>query len=391
MKENKRKRFVALFWFCVTEAHSFKPEVQIPYAFKRVYNTETEIYCVKNISSWYWWAKEIDNYEWIKVNYLRGFHIRFINIYTLFFLFKNAKKIDILYMMHLKPSTIYGILYKFLNPRWKLYISTDFDSKVDKNRYVKPTTLFKTMMYKILVLLVRKCDCISTETRIWKEKLENYIKDFKGKLVYLPTWFNDDYLLREFPSIKSDKEKENIMITIWRIWTYQKNTEMLLKSLEWIDIKDRKVYIIWPVEKDFENKISSFYHKRIDLKGNVIFTWSIYEKEKLLEYYNRAKVFCLTSRWEGFPITFWESLYFWNYLLLTDISWSEDMINSWRNWKIIPIEDYLWFRKAFQDIIENGNILKNKSDQIHKFAIENLSWSKIIKRVWEKLNLKRKV
>lgn len=387
IKKNKNLKLIALYWFCITEAHAFKPEIQIPYAFKRVYNIDVEIYCVKSISSWYWWAQNIKNYGWIKINFLKSFRIWFINIYTILFLIKNSKRIDILYMMHLKPSTIYWILYKFLNPKWKLYISTDFDSKVNEKRYIKPTTIFKAIIYKVLVSLIKKCDCISTETRIWKEKLENYIKEFKNKLVYMPSWFNDEYLFREFPSIKSYKEKENIMITVWRIGTYQKNNEMLLKSLEWIDFKDRKVYIIWPIEKKFENKIKWFFNKRPDLTNKVIFTWSIYNKDELFDYYNRAKIFCLTSRWEWFPITYGEAVYFWNYLLLSDISWAEDMIDSWKNGEIIKNDDYLWFRECFQRLIDNEEKLKNKSEEIHRFAVENMPWSTLIKNVGNKINL----
>lgn len=390
MKKSKRLKLVALYRFCVTEAHTFKPEVQIPYTFKRIYNIDTEIYSVKSISSWYGWAQSIKGYNWIKINFLKSFHIWFINIYSIFFLIRNAKKIDILYMMHLKPSTIYWILYKFLNPKWKLYISTDFNSKVDKNWYVKPTTIFKTIIYKTLKLLIKKCDCISTETVLWKEKLENYMPEFKNKLIYMPTGFNDAYFSKEFPSIKSYKEKENIMITIWRIGTYQKNNEMLLKSLEKIEIKDRKIYIIWPIEKSFEKNIKIFFKKRPDLKDKVIFTGAIYNKNELFNYYNKAKIFCLTSRREWFPITFWEAIYFWNYLLLTDISWAEDMINKWNNWKIIKIWDYMWFRKEFQKIINNTNILRNKSEEIHALGIKNLSWSKLIEKPAKKMNLSRK-
>lgn len=72
----------------------------------------------------------------------------------------------------------------------------------------------------------------------------------------------------------SYKEKENLIISVGRFGSYQKNTDMMLDAFEKIDLKNWKVRLIGPITDSFATntvskyteRIEAFYKKRPDLR-----------------------------------------------------------------------------------------------------------------------------
>src|SRR5690606_8696614 len=118
-------------------------------------------------------------------------------------------------------------------------------------------------------------------------------------------------------SVKPFHEKENIILAVGRIGTYQKNTELLLEALLNVDLNNWKVFILGPIEENFTAYISNLFTAHPNLKDKIIFAGNITDRLELFGWYNRAKILCMTSRFEGFPITFSEALYFGNYIITT--------------------------------------------------------------------------
>lgn len=69
-------------------------------------------------------------------------------------------------------------------------------------------------------------------------------------------------------------------------------------------------------------------YKIIKLINIVILVGNIENKNLLYDYYNRAKVFLLTSRLEGFAIVYPEALKFGNYIITTDVGGAKDITNN---------------------------------------------------------------
>ena len=148
-------------------------------------------------------------------------------------------------------------------------------------------------------MLLRKSDLISTESKELLNKFQNGFLDISisDKIFYLPNGFDKTSI----NPIKNINEKENIMITVGRIGSNQKNNEMMLNALEGLDLRDWKVYFIGPIEDSFHVKVKDFYTRSPKMRGKVVFLGNIDNKDKLYEWYNRSKVFFLTSQYEGFP------------------------------------------------------------------------------------------
>ena len=170
------------------------------------------------------------------------------------------------------------------------------------------------------------------------------------------------------------QKKENAILTVGRLGTYVKNTEMLLRALKQIDLKDWKFYFVGPIETDFKPCISDFFNRYPEKRSSVIFVGAIYDKRELWEYYNRAKVFVLPSRSECYALVLNEALRFRNYLILTDVGAASDVIQEGKYGSLIEQDDDKMLAQRIQDIIDG----KIDIDVFSDFDPQMISWDRII-------------
>jgi glycosyltransferase involved in cell wall biosynthesis len=151
--------------------------------------------------------------------------------------------------------------------------------------------------------------------------------------------------------------KENIIITVGRIGSEQKNNEMSLEALNGLDLKEWKFVFIGPIEKDFLPCTKN-------LPNNIIFTGNIADRTEIYNWYKKAKVFCLTSKWESWCLAMADSLYFGCEIISTNVGCFEDITN-----------------KEFGYEIKNANDLRNILQKIINKEIDPLeNFEKIIKQ-----------
>jgi glycosyltransferase involved in cell wall biosynthesis len=174
-----------------------------------------------------------------------------------------------------------------------------------------------------------------------------------------------------------------LIITAGRIGSPEKNNELLLNSLPKIDLKKWSVVFIGPISPDFQIKLEKFYLENPALKNNVRFIGEITAKEELYDWYNRAKIFCLTSRWESFGIVLVEALYFGNYIITTDISSAETITNNKKNGSIIMHEHDLI--EELTNIINGKKNIESYYNDILDYS-ENFIWENIVEKLHYRLN-----
>lgn len=83
-----------------------------------------------------------------------------------------------------------------------------------------------------------------------------------------------------------------------------------------------------------------FFMRNPSKKESVFFVGPIYDKKSLWEFYNRAKVFILTSRFEGYPLVLTEAKRFRNYIVSTELDASEDLLENGKYGCLIAQENY---------------------------------------------------
>lgn len=169
------------------------------------------------------------------------------------------------------------------------------------------------------------------------------------------------------------------MITVGRIGTEEKNNEMLLEALNNLDLKEWKIYIIGSYTEDFKEKYDEFIKNNQDKKETVTLTGSIENKNLLYSYYNRAKVFLLTSKWEGFAIVYPEALRFGNYIITTDVGGARDITNNGKIGVVTEIENTIQFKNKILKVINNEINLEEKFNQSLELSKKQFLWNEIVK------------
>ena len=291
----------------------------------------------------------------------------------------HAKDIDILMRFHHTPFTVMMVyIYKFLNRKGKVYIKADLDADDIKEKNTGIKGLIKRLFYPGFIKRVDVCSCETLATYKALQNSNNKIFHWKNNLVLMPNGFDEESFICSGIKEKAFLEKENIMITVGRLGTQQKNTEMFLKALENVDLGDWKIYLIGPLEESFEKQLREFYFDNPQKINSVIFLGTIYDKKLLWEYYNRSKVFVLTSRWEGYPIVLTETRRFRNYILSTMVSGITDIMENLKYGIIIEQESVTSLASAIHQIVSRDlNIDVYNSD----FDANSLSWKSQISKI----------
>ncbi len=331
------------------------------------------------------WFKKIKNFLPFII------HLKRIPLY--YYICRNAKDIDVLMLFHITKCSYWrAYFYKKFNPAGKIYIKADFNLDVYRKELdrinMSPKNLKEYFRKKREIKeyskrkkLVELATLISYETEIAYEEMKDSYAGIstKGKTILLPNGY-DDLLVEKNYKLKKFEEKENIFLTVGRLGAEEKNTELLLNVFEKIDLKNWKFYLVGGIEKDFKNKIEEFFKKYPEKKENIIFTGEIKNRDRLYEYYNRAKVFVLPSKWESFGIVMVEAQAFNNYILTSPTFAAKDITDSEKVGKIFKIENDSELLESIQNIIEGSIDLSSKEKGIveHK---KRFKYSVLIERI----------
>ncbi len=380
-----KKSFVTIF--PETENfHLVKDVGQIPYFMGKTGEYDSTIVSYKNSPEYPYLEKEVKG---LKISFIpRSGKFLYSDVSILKYLFSESKNIDVLNLFHFKKDNLlYLLLYKILNPKGKTYVKLDIDLIFFKNYnsfFFSNFKLKNHLLKSLTKLHLNLTDLFSIETEEAREYLIQIYPELEGKLICIPNGV-DDELINSSISLKTFEEKENIIITVGRIGTTQKNSELLLESIKLTDLRDWKVYFIGDIEESFKNTISNFFETYPHLKDQVFFTGNISDRKQLFEFYNRAKIFCLTSRFEGFPIAFAEASYFGNYIISTPVSGSSYVTDSGRLGILAEAKPEA-IAGAFGKAVSEGYLNRDVDQEIKDYARLNLTWQKIIPRITNYFN-----
>ena len=380
----QKPTFVTVF----TETENFhlvKDVGQLPYFMYKTEGYDATLISYQNNVEYPLINNEVDG---LKLNFIpnKGRFLYF-ELGVLYYLLNKSKSIAVLNLFHFKKDNIlYLLIYKLVNPQGKAYIKLDMDILFFKNynAFLFSNYALKNFILKALTSWIFKLtDLFSVETDQAKDYLLNVYPELQNKLICIPNGVDNLYLDKEIP-IKAFQEKENIILTVGRIGTHQKNTELLLDALKITDLKDWKVYILGPIEESFKKYIADFYRESPQLENKIIFTGNITDRKELFDWYNRSKIFCLSSRYEGFPIAFPEALYFGNYLISSPVS-SAEHITSKGKYGTVAKADAHEFSNALQNSIEPGFLSSQRYEEIRRFSKDNFTWPGIVKKLADQI------
>ncbi len=376
--------FVTIF----TDAENFhlvKDVGQLPYFMYKTEGYDAQLISYRNNKEYPYLNNEVKG---LKLTFIqeKG-RIFYFELGILSYLWSFSKSINVLNLFHFKKDhLLYLLIYKTLNPKGKVYIKLDMDILFfkDYNAFLYSKYSLKNYLLKgITKWIFKLTDVFSVETEEARSYLIKIYPELEQKLIYIPNGVDNLYLDEEI-KLRSWEEKANIIITVGRIGTLQKNTELFLQALKEVELNGWKVYILGPVEDSFQSYMDTFFKLNPHLTESIIFTGNITDRKELFEWYNRAKIFCLTSRFEGFPITFPEALYFGNYIISSLVSSAAQITNNGQSGKIVNAEAPD-FAAAIKECMEEGFLTPKRFEDTLQFARTNFTWPEIVKKLSEKL------
>lgn len=301
---------------------------------------------------------------------------------SFFYLLFNAVKIDVLLTFHLEARSSFIIkFYKLINRNGKVYLKMDIPIFIiNKAENILNSTNILGFFDRLFYLsLFENVDVFSCETKLCYDRLLQwkYSDSFSEKLVLMQNGFDDEEREKLNIKINNFEEKDNLIITVGRLGTNQKNTEMFLDSLIGLDLKNWKVKLIGKIEPSFRLYIDEYFKNNPTLINKVEFVGVINDKVELWNYYNKAKVFVLTSRWESYGLVLNEAKRFNNFIISTNVGIANEIISN-DTGCLIDNESSISLKNKLLEIFNDEIKIDVFSQPIE---IEELFWCNLIKRI----------
>lgn len=383
------KRFVTIFPIC-ENVHLTKDLGQIPYFLHKLYGYNSSIVCYKN-------SEHYDNangeVKGLKIDFIENAgRVSFLEKEVLKYIYKNARQIDVLNLYIFSKFTfIYGLLYKLRNPKGFLFLKLDGynETFAEGNKIDHSTNGIKNRILKHLEKkFLEKVDLVTIENQEGEELVRNMFPSIASKVMYLPVGVNDLYLTEVFANKqKSFKEKENIILTVGRVGEEIKNQKMILSALTKTDMKNWKMVFVGPVNESFRTYFEDLAVKFPYLKEKVVFIGNVSNRVELYEWYNKSKVFCMTSLKESFCHSISEALYFGNYIIGTEgIMSMKDVTDNGKYGATLKSDDDETLATTFQKLIDDDSQLSVLYPDIINFSRKHFVWSNIIGKVHQQIN-----
>ncbi len=365
----KKPRFVTLF--PETEnIHLIKDVGMIPYVMYKNFDYDASIVTYQNGTYPY-----LDNeVAGLKLEYLSRIHndsskdvIEYLKL--------NAKDIDIIHLFHWIPRTFDWInIYQELNPKGKVYLKLDATESILNMDIVGCAGTW-------LLNILKKCHVVSVETLDLCQCLND---NWPIKVEYIPNGFHE---IHKNPV--AYQEKENTILTVGRIGTYQKASEVLLEAFNQAHthMKNWNLKLVGPITPGYQQVIDNYLNQNPALKDKILFTGAIADRAMLEHEYSKAKIFCLPSRFESFGIVLIEAAKSGCYLITSNVTSAKDLTDNGRYGSIFEIDNTNQLAEELIKASTNEEMLKTNCLAVQKFAQENFHWRGICQRLHENLSL----
>jgi len=231
---------------------------------------------------------------------------------------KEYPQMDMLILHGMYDQTVgYLDAYRQFRPDGKVYCG------LDMNSYWMRQIRWDSVA---AMIFSKQCDVIATSCRALRDALNR-----NPKVCFPCRWVPNGFFNPTNLTITADADsKKNIMLTVGRIGTAQKNNEELLIAFARVYkiLSGWELRLVGPIEPEFKSFIEQYFETFPHLRDRVTFTGAITDKAKLYREYAQAKLFVLTSQMEGgTPNVYAEALVHGCMFVTSDIDAGDDITN----------------------------------------------------------------
>jgi glycosyltransferase involved in cell wall biosynthesis len=311
-----------------------------------------------------------------------------VHLSAFYYLWRESKYIDVLNLYHLSLETkLLSILYRMRNPKGFLYIKLDVNvaaenAALKRSPYRNPLRrllggAFHAAFYRaITVVSAESCEAVDIVRRRYPFLANRVLKLTNG--------LEADSLPHDID--KTLSLKQNLIITVGRIGSFEKNNELLLEAIKHVDLQGWRVAFIGPYTTDFAQAFSRVLHDRPDLKNSVDLIGNVSDRSELMGWYARARIFALTSRSEGFPLVFSEAQCYGNLILSTDVSSVREVTEYGASGMVVPNDDVRAFAQGLRELISARENRHEVASRIATNARVHYDWRHVLGQLSEAID-----
>lgn len=367
----KSPKFVTIFPQA-QDVHLRKSLGMVPYVLHRDFGYDAALVCFNNQDQF---PSLVTQTPGLKLEFLSTF-LRFSPfLAVVVYLLAHARKIDFLMLYGQSRSTFFiGMTYKLLHKQGRLLFKADMNveylSRLRTSNHFRRHYRFWNFYFNVI------CYLVCAEYPSLKNTLLDVYRLPNHKIFLLPNGIDLRTVKNMSLSRKKFDEKEYIILVVGRIGATEKNHELILKAATQLDFKDWQIHFVGPLNPEFSKKADVLFEQFPKLRQSIIFISEINNYQALCSVYNQAKIFCLSSSREGFPVVIPEAMYWGNLIVSTPVSAMPDILENGKLGLLFDTADELaiWL----QSIIDNPEQFSEMVIKSIKKAEEQYVWEKIV-------------
>lgn len=341
--------------------HLIKDVGMLPFALQKECGYTATIACYKN-GAYPYLKTELNGLKMIFIK--RIFGNTFLDV--IWFLIFQSRNFDVMQAYHFRFRSLFWLfIFKVFGNKKITYL------KLDANETILYPPL-KNLLSKINLRLLKHVNLISVETKYLQQKL---IEKWNCNIILVPNGF---YKTRQ--EIISYKNKKNTILSVGRIGAPEKQTDFLMEAFVQFSplFPDWRLNLVGPIEPSFNTFKDEFFQKHPHLKEQIVFTGAIEDRNLLFDFYVEARVFCLPSAWEGFPLALVEAAFAGCYLMSSNFLAAFDITDNGNFGRIFSSKNIHELTQVLKDVAGMDNdLLENNCYAVQRFADQHFSWSSI--------------
>lgn len=312
--------------------------------------------------------------DYTNLKYIPGVELEFLPDGTVRskteYIQEEAENIDCLVLRGVYPDYIPVVdTYKRYNPKGKVFLPLDANSLyMDRIQWTDPD--FQRFM--------GQCDVISASGSVVQKHLN---EKWPWVIEHIPNGF---YRFSDEEWNPAFEKKENIILTAGRLGSEQKATHVLLEAFAEASgqLPGWELHLAGRVEASFGEYLDKFREKYPGLKESIRFLGHITDRKALYEEYSKAKIFALTSTWEGgTPNVVAEALYAGNVIAITKIDEYEEATDGGRCGMAAEIGDVAGFRDILVSLCREQD-LEAMSRHAYAYARKHYDMERAVEKLY---------
>lgn len=376
------------------DLHFYKDPGQIPYRFA-LRGFEASVVCYGNPGD-----NPVTERHLEVVTVPDRYFTRKFNAGIAWYLVRHARTIDILNLFHYSwSSLLFAYIYKAFNRKGFAYLKLDDCLCVNRDSTTLPVYSGHRLRLtgagakgQIRRYIAQRCfeakiDLWSIEDERSRSMLEADNPFLKGRVITVYNGHTGD--LPGAPAYGGTGQKEEIIMTAGRLGSFQKATEVLLDAFR-IVAPDScyNLHLAGPAEPEFMASADQFFRENPELKERIIFHGPL-QRNELYELYNRSRIFCLPSRYEGMAVVLPEAMYYGNAIITTNDGSLKPLIEKHRFGLLVDRDDSRGLADAILKLAASREMTDRMAEKAREISSGLLSWDKITDLLIEEINRRK--